>query len=1522
MGSCVKAPTFLVSALAMFAMFVAAGAVQSQVTQAAAARPAISASAARQRAQAFLARRGVGRRGTAIPAAVLLQARAQHAALVRTQIQAQSLTQIQVQSQSSPPTVWQPVGPMQVSTSAWGLVTGRVTSLAADPSDTSGNTLYVGTTGGGVWKSTTAAQANPTFLPLTDDLSAYSSASLTSLSIGAMSVQPGGTGVVLAGTGDPNDATDSWYGAGILRSTDGGATWTLITYALGPGNLGKSFSFAGNAIAEFAWSTTNPNEVVAAVSQSAYGALLGTAGSHTISVLGLYDSQDAGATWSLATIEDGTTFVENPAAEQTGSNAVTAVVWNPIRKSFYAAVRSHGYYASTDGVTWTRLANQPGANLTTAMCPANSYLPASPACPIFRGALAVQPATGDMFALTVDGNNLDQGLWQDVCSLTSGVCASPAVAFGKQIADQPLDSGNGTISAGDYNLWLAAAPAQQDTLLFAGTTDIYKCSLANSCVWRNTTNTQTCAAAQVAPAQHAAESTLAASGLMYFGNDGGLWRSADAVNQKALACSTDDAAHFQNLNGGLGSLAEVESFSEDPSNANTWMAALGALGTAAPEGNAQVWNQVLDGESNGVAIDPVNPQNWYATSEFGVGINQCTAGASCDGAGFGSVAIGEAQVENDVQTIPAPWLLDPVNTADVILGTCRVWRGSANGAGWGGNSLLSVILDGDRNSSFCNGNAEIRALAAGVDLAGNSGDGEEQIYAGMSGVLDGGGLAPGHVFTAAANADSEAPTTAWTDEYASPVTNDTNAQFNPGEFDISSIYADPHDVTGQTVYVTVQGYSSALLEEPLVYRSTDAGVHWADITANLPNAPANSIVVDPNDANTVYVATDTGVYITQNVSSCSSGTSDCWNVFGSGLPNAPVIALMTIFQDTTQALRAATYGRGIWEVQLATGGITLTSGDMVPSSLSFSPQQVQTAGAAQPITVTNTGRVNLNVSSIAMAGDFSETDTCVGQSIPPSGTCGIQVSFNPTQTGAEQGMLTLDANVSGGEVTALLTGTGLAPAAVALDPGSLTFGAVNVGDQSAGQTISIINTGGEPATLSAETVSGDYAIAGNSCSGTLDADSSCTLSIVFAPAGSGTRGGTLTVTDSLGTQTAQLTGTGESAATDSLGPPSLVFAAQQVETASAAQTVTLSNDGDQTLTDIAVAVSGDFSAASKCGLTLQGHGSCSIEVTYAPRQIGTEAGTLTVSDEFRTQTVNLSGTGLAPPGASSEPGSIDFGGFAAGTTSSVQTVTVTNLGGIPLTNLTAAITANFAVASNNCTATLAVGAACRIGVTFTAPATAGSATGSLTISAANLPQTMTVQLSGATQDFSMTVSGSTSAVIVSGQTASFTAQLGGLGGMTGTVKLTCSGAPQYATCTFGDANNGACPAGATATVTLNGENASTADICVATGVAPSSAMSRNPTAGGSLVGPVLALFLPLALVGTRRKRWAGLLVVLAAVLLAPTGCSVAASSGSGGGGGGGGTTPQNTTPSGAYVLTVTGTTSDITHSVGVNLTVE
>src|SRR5579875_368985 len=361
------------------------------------ARPSIGRElAARQRSARFLAERGIilppkaGPRFSLSPAQLLTRARG----FYRSQVMANAAPGASISS-------WQPVGPAQIVTQAYGNVAGRVTSIAADPSDPSGNTIYVGTAFGGVWKSTNAAGpvSTVTLTPLTDlvysTTSGYNKA--PSLSIGAVSVQPVSAGtspVILAGTGVANDTTASYFGAGILRSVDGGATWTLITQSNDLSNGGNTnFGFAGNGFAGFAWGTVSGNPVVvAAVAQSESGVET-YAGESSNSVMGIYYSNDLGQTWYMATISDPGGLVQSPltpfipcslaGSRMPCGNAVTSIVWNPIRKEFYAAVRFHGYYQSSDGQNWTRLANQPGIKLRRDWGPVNSGEPGSQACPIY-----------------------------------------------------------------------------------------------------------------------------------------------------------------------------------------------------------------------------------------------------------------------------------------------------------------------------------------------------------------------------------------------------------------------------------------------------------------------------------------------------------------------------------------------------------------------------------------------------------------------------------------------------------------------------------------------------------------------------------------------------------------------------------------------------------------------------------------------------------------------------------------------------------------------------------------------------------------------------------------------------------------------------------------------------------------------------------------------------------------------------------------------------------------------------------
>ncbi|HEX3438618.1 MAG TPA: choice-of-anchor D domain-containing protein [Pseudacidobacterium sp.] len=1453
-----------------------------------------------QRSRDFLARRNVNGQ---TPAALLAHARMQD-------------EQVQANSASSLTAAWSPIGPTAIQTSTFGLISGRVTSIAVDPSDATGNTVYAGTTGGGVWKSTNAAgnAGSASFTPLTDTLpisSGCSTPPVPSLSIGAITVQPGGTGVILAGTGDPNDALDSYYGMGLLRSADGGNTWCMISGAVD--DLLRQYTFLGEGFSGFAWSGTTPQFVVAAVANSAEGMAVGAGTGNSFA--GLYYSADAGQTWHLATITDGTAATvqaSNLSAAGNPGNSATSVAWNPVRQRFYAAVRYHGYYESLDGMTWTRLANQPGVNLFTAQCPPNPGTIGSTACPIFRGTVVAQPVTGDLFAITVDNSNMDQGLWRDVCNAGSSGCASSTVTFSQQIADTAIES-NGAIPQGDYDLSLAAVPAQQDTLLFVGTQDLYRCSLLNGCVWRNTTNTNGCAAAKVAPSEHAIDATFGASGLMYFGNDGGLWRTTDAVNQQQSTCSADDAAHFQNLNGGLGSIGEVGSFSVHPQDASVLMAAMGAFGTAAPSGSGSAWQQILDGEGDYNAIDPESPQNWYATSAAPISINLCTAGASCNKADFGSPVIGSAQVGNDGfgLTGTAPWILDPQNTTNIIIGTCRIWRGPANGQGWLSTDAISIPLDKDQTNGDCVGNAQIRSLAASGGASTT-----EVMYAGMTGSYDGGGTVAGHIYTATVNDSSVSTNTNWNDLTLSPITNMLGYSFNPSGFDVSSIYVDPHDPTGNTIYVTLQGFKELNLNVAQVFRSLDGGAHWIGLTGDLPNAPANSILVDPNNANTVYVATDTGVYVTQNITLCTDTVNPCWSRLGTGLPYAPVTQLKYVNYSSTALLLASTYGRGIWQIPLLSAGTVATTASLTPSSLTFAAQQENTVSSAQTMTVTNTGTFTLTITSIATGADFSESDNCT-QPLSPGATCAIQVSFAPQQTGTIQETLTVYGNLSGGQVAASLSGTGLNPGNVELLPGSLSFGNALVGTTTAAQNITISNTGGVSVNLQTPMVTGDFQISANTCGTSLAPNFGCTVAVVFAPKASGPRTGVFSIADSSGTQTVQLAGNGQMPATASVSPTNLNFSTPViVGDKSSGQVVTLTNNGDVALSQIAISVTGDFTAENDCTALLAGHSSCAILVTFVPAQIGVATGALNVSTALGVQNVTLSGTGLAPPGVSVLPASVNFGPEGVNIPSSQQSIAITNNGGSTLTGLTVALASSgdFAIAANSCaaTGTLAPATSCNIALTFT-PTQTGLRSGSLTVGASNLSAPFTVPLSGTGEDFQLAVSGPTSAVIVNGQAATYQLQVVSVNGSSGALTMGCSGAPQNATCAINPSPLSFGIGGGTATVT------------VTTGVTSTSSSVDPVELRWQRMSAAFAVLLPCVFWGLRKRSnllRCGLMCLASVALLASAACGTSASGGSSSSGGSGSSPTGPTTPSGVYTLNITASMGGLEKNVSVGLTVQ
>ncbi len=1431
---------------------------------------------------------------------------------------------------------WQPLGPSSIVSPTYNNLTGRVAAIATDPNDPTGNTVYLGTTGGGVWKSTNAAGplGAASFAPLTDTLPVFSnnagSSVVPSLTIGALAVQPAVNPVVIAGTGDPNNATDSYYGEGLLIFSTATQTWTLVQASNDTPN--GVHSFIGLATAGIAFSTTTPTLVVAAFSTSAQAAVVSAVTPDSFP--GLYYSNDAGQTWRMATIQDGTTFVQGPTPLNQIGIAVTSVVWDPVRAMFYAAVRSHGYYSSPNGVIWTRLPTQPGSNLTTANCPVGANGAGSANCPIYRGVLAVQPVTGDLYALTVDSNNLDQGLWQDLCGKSSGSCSNSAPTFANRIDNGALEVGSGStvITQGSYNLALNAAPAATNsTNLYVGTVDLYHCAIvagSSSCTLRNTTNAlDGCnAPAQVAAAQHAIATVVQASGvpIVFLGNDSGLWRSLDGVAETGSVCSASDSTHFDNLNpaiGAGGSLSETVGFAQNTGSANLLIAGLGANGSAANStANAlSPWPQLSAGEGGYPAIDTVTPVNWYVPIGVGVNLDACPLGSDCAAANFLPPAtIGAPQVDADASQMDTPILLDPALTTSLLIGTCRVWRGPAsNGSLWSNADALSPALGGV--TLPCTPYSPlIRSIAAGgpsVTTANLQNSGSTVIYAGISGSQDGGGAIPGHLFVTK-SANTATSSKAWTDISLSAVTNDT-AGFNPQHFDISSITVDPHDATGGTVYATVMGFGGV----PHLYRSTNFGSSWVNISRNLPSAPANAVLVDPNDANTVYVAMDAGVYVTQAIATCS--TSNCWSVLGTALPNAPILSLAAAATLPTGdgrfgMLRAGTYGRGLWQTPL----LTATTGSQAAltlsaASLTFAAQQVGTQSAAQTITLSSIGSAPVIFGSLGLTGDFTETDNCAGQTLAFGSSCSVQIVFAPMTTGARPGQLTIYANVAGGQATVALNGTGTAAAAIVLTPLALSFAATIVNQTAASQNITVSNTGGTLATLSAPVLSGeagDFAIFANTCGATLAAGTGCTLSVTFTPTASGARAATLSLTDNAGTssaatQTASLSGIGEAPATDTLSTAALNFTVRQIGTTSPAQIITLTNSGGVPLTLIAASVSpGDFSVVNACGNSLAAHATCAFNVTFSPTAVGARTATLTITDQFHYQNVLLTGTGIAGPGVSLTPVSLVYPATGVGLTALAQTLTLTNNGGVPLAVSNIAVSPGFAIALNSCTTTLAVHAACPLTIVF-APTAPGPIAGTLTFTDNAGSGVQTTSLSGTGIDFSLTAAGATSATLAgSGANVAYALQLSSVNGLSGNVALSCSGAPANSTCTV---TPGIGALGTTAPIIVTVETA-------VPSVAAVAAPSRPFRASAGAKAVLLALLLPIAFFQRRRyPRIAHFLIMLCALGVL-SGCGASRTIPVTGTTGGGGTP----TPPGTSTLTISASAAGLTRTVSLTLTVQ
>jgi FG-GAP-like repeat/Cep192 domain 4/HYDIN/CFA65/VesB-like, Ig-like domain len=272
--------------------------------------------------------------------------------------------------------------------------------------------------------------------------------------------------------------------------------------------------------------------------------------------------------------------------------------------------------------------------------------------------------------------------------------------------------------------------------------------------------------------------------------------------------------------------------------------------------------------------------------------------------------------------------------------------------------------------------------------------------------------------------------------------------------------------------------------------------------------------------------------------------------------------------------------------------VTGPAASIAPSLADFGNAAIGSVNGPQTITLTNTGKLTLTISSITLSGpqssDFTQTNTC-GSSLATGASCTFSVTFTPTAAGLRGGSIQIADNAFNSPQVINLRGTGVPSApGVSLAPNSLDFASEAVGVVSAAQTVTLTNTGNASLSITGITITGaqasDYAQT-NTCSSGLAAQTNCTVSVTFTAGAVGSRIASLTIADNAGssTQTVVLSGSGTGGSLN-LG------------TSSATQTVTAGQSASYTLSIGGRGFSGTVSLTCTGALT---GAACSVPASEA-----------------------------------------------------------------------------------------------------------------------------------------------------------------------------------------------------------------------------------------------------------------------------------------------------------------------------------
>ena len=726
--------------------------------------------------------------------------------------------------------VWVPIGPTgadyeQNSYSGLERDSGRARTILPDPTDA--NTVYLLTSGGGLWVTHNFTVSQSTWTALTDSL----------VTTAGGSVAFGRTPSVLyLGLGDPFGVIN--VGGVMVKSIDGGLTWTNTI------SLASAFS-----VRDVKVDTSGVQDIVLAATDS--GLFRSTDGGLSYSSIATFQGL---AVWSLVQTSAGWLVNAQPCVDASNVKKVPAE---------FCGSQATIYLSTDQGATWTPIQNAgnvyTGAGRTTLAV-------AAPGDSIAY-AFAENSASTDQLDLF---RSIDGGQNWTALNITSNAPTNPNT-------DNPnMDLMHGQSG---YNQMILVDPrdAARNTIYLGGNLSSAKSTdggntwtLLSNWLFGNVTlpGGQPGLIPYVHADLHAAALSLAGTPTVLFGGDGGLFVSAD-----------DGATWSSDKNNGLQTFL-FYSLVSTPGFPSGVIGGTQDNGTRVRKGNTTIYNEPFAGDGIGVGWSQANTDVSLATSEFNkIGVNPTNQ-------------VPDVQ-DNYFNTFP------PLNNDAVFSTPIEMPTAIADPSGKVFFTSSGTLIDESTNAGntfFVIGKVGFKGIPATISLR----DGPHAVGVSPMDLLHVGVIAGGGHVEITSNGG-----TTWTDRALNTLV--------PGfqSFTGSLTWAD-----NQTIYVT----SVAPLPGAVrVAKSTDGGATWTRADGGLPDVPTDRVIIDPADPthNTLLAASDLGVF-----RSTDGGAT--WAPYGSGLPNVHVSDIY--MPPDGSFVRAATYGRGIWELpSLAFASSTLTA---------------------------------------------------------------------------------------------------------------------------------------------------------------------------------------------------------------------------------------------------------------------------------------------------------------------------------------------------------------------------------------------------------------------------------------------------------------------------------------------------------------------------------------------------------------------------------------------------------------------